>query len=173
MSQRFIVLTATLCYYYYYAAFNGPCIGHKDDKSQVQMTNHCDWPNSFARSTDVAIWYTCHMFPRIQKVFQKMSHLSCHTNISSKKWHKHEHSRVTALCPGLPGWAGTRRNIHPLTPIIKKWKHIYFKNHAQTSLCDCCCHLPQVDREVWPTLRSRTAKKQNRTGPWGVSLQTL
>jgi len=23
-----------------------------------------------------------------------------------------------ALCPGLPGWAGTRRNIHPLTPIL-------------------------------------------------------
>ena len=24
----------------------------------------------------------------------------------------------TALCPGLPRWAGTRRNIHPLTPIL-------------------------------------------------------
>jgi len=23
--------------------------------------------------------------------------------------------RFTALCPGLPGWAGTRRNIHPPT----------------------------------------------------------
>ena len=23
-----------------------------------------------------------------------------------------------ALCPGLPGWAGTRRNIHPLTPLL-------------------------------------------------------
>jgi len=30
--------------------------------------------------------------------------------------HTHTHSRLTALCPGLPGWAGTRRNIHPLTP---------------------------------------------------------
>jgi len=27
------------------------------------------------------------------------------------------YNRFTALCPGLPGWAGTRRNIHPLTPI--------------------------------------------------------
>jgi len=25
---------------------------------------------------------------------------------------------VTALCPGLPGWAGTTRNIHPPTPIV-------------------------------------------------------
>ena len=28
------------------------------------------------------------------------------------------YNRFTALCPGLPGWAGTRRNIHPLTPIL-------------------------------------------------------
>jgi len=26
--------------------------------------------------------------------------------------------RFMALYPGLPGWAGTRRNIHPLTPIL-------------------------------------------------------
>jgi len=25
---------------------------------------------------------------------------------------------LTAFCPGLPGWADTRRNIHPLTPIL-------------------------------------------------------
>jgi len=24
-------------------------------------------------------------------------------------------NRFTALCPGLPGWAGTRRNTHPPT----------------------------------------------------------
>jgi len=23
-------------------------------------------------------------------------------------------NRFMAVCPGLPGWAGTRRNIHPL-----------------------------------------------------------
>ena len=27
----------------------------------------------------------------------------------------HTHCCFTALCPGLPGWAGTRRYIHPLT----------------------------------------------------------
>jgi len=25
---------------------------------------------------------------------------------------------LSGLCPGQPGWAGTRRNIHPLTPIV-------------------------------------------------------
>jgi len=27
----------------------------------------------------------------------------------------HTHNRLTAFGPGLPGWAGTRRNTHPLT----------------------------------------------------------
>ena len=27
-------------------------------------------------------------------------------------------NRFTALCPGLPGWVGTRRNIHPLTAVL-------------------------------------------------------
>ena len=30
----------------------------------------------------------------------------------------HSHNRLTAFCPGLPGYACTRRNIHPLTPIL-------------------------------------------------------
>jgi len=28
------------------------------------------------------------------------------------------HNYLIALCPGLPRWAGTRRNIHPLTLIL-------------------------------------------------------
>ena len=33
---------------------------------------------------------------------------------------EHTHNRFTALwiCPGQPGSAGTRRNIHPLSPIV-------------------------------------------------------
>ena len=30
----------------------------------------------------------------------------------------HTHNRLTALCPGLPEWAGVRRNGHPLTPVL-------------------------------------------------------
>jgi len=26
--------------------------------------------------------------------------------------------RLCGFCPGQSGWAGTRRNIHPLTPIV-------------------------------------------------------
>ena len=32
----------------------------------------------------------------------------------------HTHNRLMAVCPGLPGYACTRRNIHPLTPTRKK-----------------------------------------------------
>jgi len=37
--------------------------------------------------------------------------------------HPNTHTHTTVLrlcgfCPGQPGWAGTRRNIHPLTPIL-------------------------------------------------------
>ena len=32
--------------------------------------------------------------------------------------HTHTHNHLTAFYPGLPRWAGTRRNIHPLTPIL-------------------------------------------------------
>ena len=35
--------------------------------------------------------------------------------LSSSHNHTHPHNRLMALCPVLPGYAGTRRNIHPLT----------------------------------------------------------
>ena len=40
-----------------------------------------------------------------------------------KSYLTHTHTRTTVLrlfgfCPGQPGWASTRRNIHPLTPFV-------------------------------------------------------
>ena len=32
--------------------------------------------------------------------------------------HTHTHNHLMALCPGPPGWASTRRNIHLLTTIL-------------------------------------------------------
>jgi len=34
--SRHISAIANYYYYYYYAAFNAPCVGHKDDESQAQ-----------------------------------------------------------------------------------------------------------------------------------------
>jgi len=33
-------------------------------------------------------------------------------------YYNYYYCHFTALCSGLPGWASTRRNIHPLTPIM-------------------------------------------------------
>jgi len=38
--------------------------------------------------------------------------------------HTHTHNRLTTVCPGLPGYAGIRRNTHPLTPILIT-RHLY------------------------------------------------
>ena len=38
--------------------------------------------------------------------------------LKAKAKSKVYYSHFMALCPGLPGWAGTTRNIHPLTPIL-------------------------------------------------------
>ena len=37
---------------------------------------------------------------------------------AASRTHTHTHNRFSALCPGLPGWAGTTRNIHPLPPLL-------------------------------------------------------
>jgi len=46
----------------------------------------------------------------------------CQSTEGTKHWLKQQHNndnRFTALCRGLPGWAGTRRNTHtPTIPII-------------------------------------------------------
>jgi len=39
------------------------------------------------------------------------------TGLSTFSEHTHTHTtvlRLCGICPGKPGWAGTRRNIHPL-----------------------------------------------------------
>jgi len=46
--------------------------------------------------------------------------LAVFTHFLGFKEHTHTHNRLTAICPGLPVWASTRRNIHPLTPMTKK-----------------------------------------------------
>ena len=44
------------------------------------------------------------------------SHLNYYTHTHT---HKHTHTRLTALCPGLPGWAGTRK-MKPIWILLKQ-----------------------------------------------------
>jgi len=53
----------------------------------------------------VASWFYC---------MELRKHACTHT-------HTHTHTtvlRLSWLCLGQPGWAGTRRNTYPLTPIV-------------------------------------------------------
>ena len=43
----------------------------------------------------------------------KWNHSIGHYNTNNKF---HTHCRFMVLCPGLPRWAGIRRDVHPLTP---------------------------------------------------------
>ena len=35
-----VSVTVVCCYYYYYAAFNAPCVGHKDDESHMSFVTN-------------------------------------------------------------------------------------------------------------------------------------
>ena len=52
----------------------------------------------------------------LESAFENLVH-AC----TNARTHAHTHTTVLQLsgfCPGQPGWAATRRNIHPLTPIM-------------------------------------------------------
>jgi len=38
--------------------------------------------------------------------------------VIAEDYNNNNNDRFTALCPGLPGWAGSRRNTHPPTILI-------------------------------------------------------
>jgi len=38
---------------------------------------------------------------------------------NSNSFYRHTHARLTALCPGLPGWAGTRK-VKPIWILLKQ-----------------------------------------------------
>jgi len=57
-----------------------------------------------------------HTTRRSRQVFQAISRIG-HDNRTHNNQNNND-NRFTALCTGLPGWAGTRRNIHRPTILI-------------------------------------------------------
>jgi len=57
---------------------------------------------------------SCHNNGRIRNTLNNtlITHTQTHT-------HTHTHSRLTAHCPGLPGWAGTRK-VKPIWILLKQ-----------------------------------------------------
>jgi len=59
----------------------------------------------------------------LSQVHIEPSHLNWTGQVCCPLQFTHTHTHTTVLwlsgfCPVQPGWAGTRRNIHPLTPIV-------------------------------------------------------
>jgi len=53
------------------------------------------------------------------KVMTYSSTTVTYSSTANKYSTKHRHTRLTALCPGLPGWAGTRK-IKPIWIVLKQ-----------------------------------------------------
>ena len=45
----------------------------------------------------------------VKKVFKYKTNMNISLSSKLLKEHTHSHTRLTALCPGLPGWASTRK----------------------------------------------------------------
>jgi len=46
-------------YYYYFAAFNAPCVGHKDEESQCFQALAIGRPSPIVRSVSVVTCFRC------------------------------------------------------------------------------------------------------------------
>ena len=77
----------------------------------VQCCNHRTsiWPDkTSATKITRQTKHNTHTYPRMHARMHIRTHTHAHTTIL---W-------LSGFCLGLPGWAGTRRNIHPLTPVM-------------------------------------------------------
>ena len=50
---------------------------------------------------------------------ESLKSLICHATEGVEHTHTHTHTRLTAPCPGLPGWAGTRK-VKPIWILLKQ-----------------------------------------------------
>ena len=65
---------------------------------------------------------SCHIFnlgsSHLNVALTTMHHLY-NVTLATMHTHTHTHTRLTALCPGLPGWAGTRK-VKPIWSLLKQ-----------------------------------------------------
>ena len=91
-------------------------------RAMEHFTLPCPHPHWFNTVIYLQWWRhisTVHIFTLWQKHsnIREMLRLPfCHQR---KHTHTHRHNRLMALCLRLPGWTGTKINIHPFTPVMK------------------------------------------------------
>jgi len=74
------------------------------------------WQRVIARVHTVDLMNTDSAPHGCQKL--RLSQLTWAMTLPIDCYNNNKNDRFTALCPRLPGWAGTRRNIHPPTILI-------------------------------------------------------
>ena len=101
-------------------------IGLKSLMAYLLLTVTCQW--------DVIIWWKCHILYQYSNLIYATETCQMFPVLSVIKWlilpalehsadcevsNTHTHTRLTALCPGLPGWAGTRK-AKPIWILLKQ-----------------------------------------------------
>ena len=93
-------------------------------RAMEHFTLPCPHPHWFNTVIYLQWWRhisTVHIFTLWQKHsnIREMLRLPfCHQRKHTHT-HTHRHNRLMALCLRLPGWTGTKINIHPFTPVMK------------------------------------------------------
>jgi len=97
---------------------------------------------------------------------------------NGKKWkarHTHTHTRLTALFPGLPGWAGTSK-VKPIRILLKQrdseWQW-YQLGHDYNLWSSCPVLIAGRDAtKLWHCILRCESSRQQSAGIWN-SLNTL
>ena len=99
-------------------------------------------------------WYSdrfsrfCRAHGHVQQREDRHTDHAIHAAIDHILHHDSTHDHLMALCPGLPGSAGTKRNIHPLAPLLLI-NHPY---HLPTSTTNTFCASSLLNPRTWQSL---------------------
>ena len=91
-------------------------VGHHPQRLRRMTSRDCNWFCVYQLLALPACYVRSRVYVMVRRLSVGLisSHLlffknSCQTQLCTKFIHIHTRTRLTALCPGLPGWAGTRK----------------------------------------------------------------
>ena len=87
-------------------------VGVNTKPSLAAVTEYCSWLSSGPTLLSSTQYNTTINSLSRLLAYETHTHTHAHT-------HTHTHTRLTALCPGIPGWAGTRK-VKPMWILLKQ-----------------------------------------------------
>ena len=116
-------------------------------------------------------WINCEASCKSQPLSNATSYVSAGTVPPTTKYththartHAHTHTHLTALCPGLPGWVGTRK-VKPIWILLKQktvsgGDHQQLNTHTYTATMHTCQHNRQQLRNTGPGVPTTTCSDE-------------